>query len=243
MSSSKDGSVATTRFVRRHCWPSAHRATRTRREVQTNSWIQARRAAGVKTGCVSTTSEDPMRNRPHTTYAAALGLWLAVLVGVACSSDKNKQAGGDTMGATAVSDTAANKSLYDRLGGKSAITAVVDTFVARVAADARINKKFARSDIPRVKVMLVDQICAQTGGPCTYTGRTMKAAHRNMGVTEGEFNALVEDLVGALNASKVPAKEQNELLAALGAMKSDIVEVQSAATGTRLPASFKPAPG
>jgi len=183
-----------------------------------------------------------MRNRPHTTYAAALGLWLAFLVGVACSSDKNKQAGGDTMGATAMSDTAANKSLYDRLRGKSAITAVVDTFVARVAADARINKKFARSDIPRVKVMLVDQICAQTGGPCTYTGRTMKEAHRNMGVTEGEFNALVEDLVAALNTFKVPAKEQHELLAALGAMKSDIVAVQSPATGTRLPASFKPAP-
>jgi len=69
----------------------------------------------------------------------------------------------------------------------------------------------------------------------------MKEAHRNMGVTNGEFNALVEDLVAALNAFKVPAKEQNELLAALGAMKSDIVEVQSAATGTRLPARFKPA--
>src|SRR2546426_1819425 len=148
MSSSKDGSVATTRFVRRHCWPSAHRATRTRREVQTNSWIQARRAAGVKTGCVSTTSEDPMRNRPHTTYAAALGLWLAFLVGVACSSDKNKQAGGDTMGATAMSDTAANKSLYDRLGGKSAITAGVHPFFARGSGGARINKKIHRRGNP-----------------------------------------------------------------------------------------------
>ncbi len=63
-----------------------------------------------------------------------------------------------------------------------------------------------------------------------------------MGVTEGEFNALVEDLTAALNVFKVPAREQNELLTALGAMKSDIVEVHSAATGTKLPASFKPAP-
>jgi hemoglobin len=182
-----------------------------------------------------------MRNRPHTTYASTLGLWLAVLVGVACSSDKNKEAV-DTMAATTTSDTSANRSLYDRLGGKSAITAVVDTFVARVAADTRINKKFARSNIPRVKTELVDQICAQTGGPCTYTGRTMKETHRNMGVTDGEFNALVDDLVASLNTFKVPKREQDELLAALGAMKSDIVEVQSTATGTRLPATFKPAP-
>jgi hemoglobin len=70
----------------------------------------------------------------------------------------------------------------------------------------------------------------------------MKEAHRNMRVTEGEFNALVEDLTAALNQFKVPAREQNELLTALGSMKGDIVEVQSAATGTSLPASFKPAP-
>ncbi len=186
-----------------------------------------------------------MRDRSRTTYAAALGLWLAVLVGVACSSDKDKQAEGDTMGATAtgaMSDTAASRSLYDRLGGKSAITAVVDTFVAHVAADARINKKFARSNIPRVKAMLVDQICAQTGGPCTYTGRNMKEAHRDMRVTEGEFNALVEHLSMALNSFKVPKREQDELLSALGSMKGDIVEVKSAATGTSLPAGFKPAP-
>ena len=179
-----------------------------------------------------------MRGRRHTTNITLFGFGLALLA-AACSSGKDKQVEGDTMLAM---DTASSRSLYDRLGGKSAITAVVDTFVARVAADDRINKKFARSNIPRVKAMLVDQICAQTGGPCTYTGRSMKEAHRNMGVTEGEFNALVEDLVAALNQFSVPKREQDELLAALGAMKSDIVEVQSSATGTRLPAGFKPAP-
>ena len=184
-----------------------------------------------------------MRNRPHAPYVTTLGLWLAFLVGVACAKDKNQPA--DTIGAastTATADTAGNKSLYDRLGGKSAITAVIDTFVARVAADNRINKKFARTNIPRVKTMLVDQVCAQTGGPCTYTGRTMKEAHRGMRVTEGEFNALVEDLVSALNQFNVPKREQDELLAALGSMKGDIVEVPGSATGTSLPASFRPAP-
>jgi hemoglobin len=159
---------------------------------------------------------------------------------VACS--KKDQAASDTAGATAVASDTAPKSLYDRLGGKSAITSVVDTFVARVAADTRINKKFAKSNIPRVKAMLVEQVCAQTGGPCTYTGRTMKEAHKGMKVTEGEFNALVEDLTSALNTFSVPKKEQDELVAALGSMKGDIVEVKTAATGTSLPASFKPAP-
>ena len=182
-----------------------------------------------------------MRIRPQLNHVRGLGIALVVLAALACSSDAKKQADADTT-ATAASDTAASRSLYDRLGGKSAITAVIDTFVARVAADSRINKKFAHSNIPRVKAMLVDQVCAQTGGPCTYTGRTMKEAHRNMRVTEGEFNALVEDLVAALNVFKVPKPEQDELLAALGSMKGDIVEVQSAATGTSLPASFKPAP-
>lgn len=135
-------------------------------------------------------------------------------------------------------DTAAPGTLYDRLGGKSSIAAVVDSFVAIVAKDSRINQKFARSDVARVKSMLVDQVCAATGGPCTYSGRSMKDAHRNMGVTEGEFDALVEDLVAALNAYNVPKPEQDELLGALGTMKSDVVEVQSQATATPLPRSF-----
>lgn len=141
----------------------------------------------------------------------------------------------------AAPETTAASSLYERLGGRDAIVAVIDTFVARVAADDRINRKFARSDVGRVKSMLVEQVCAATGGPCTYTGRSMKDAHRDMGVTEGEFNALVEDLTATLNAFNVPQPEQNELLSMLGTMKGDIVEVQSQATGTALPKSFVPA--
>jgi len=121
------------------------------------------------------------------------------------------------------------KSLYDRLGGKKAISAVVDEFVGRVAADNRINGFFAKtaSDPQRLagfKKKLVDQICQASGGPCKYTGKDMKAAHQGMGISEADFNALVEDLVGALNKFNVGEKEKNELLGALGPMKSDIVE-------------------
>jgi globin len=80
-------------------------------------------------------------------------------------------------------------SLYDRLGGASAIAAVVEDFVARCAGDERINKKFARTDIPRLKQMLADQVSEAAGGPATYAGRDMKETHRKMGVTAGEFDA------------------------------------------------------
>ena len=134
------------------------------------------------------------------------------------------------------------QSLYDRLGGKDAIKAVVDEFVGITAADPRINKKFAKTDIPRLKFHLVEQICQVTGGPCKYTGRDMKTAHKHMGVTEGEFGALVENLVKALDKFNVKEKEKNELLGKLGPLKPEIVEVKSQETGTPLPANFKPAP-
>jgi hemoglobin len=115
------------------------------------------------------------------------------------------------------------KSLYDRLGGQPAITAVVDDFVGNVAADNRINGFFARTDIPRLKKNLVDQICQGTGGPCTYTGRDMRTAHKGMNITDAQFNALVEDLKKTLDKFKVPEKEQGDLLAVLGPMKPQIV--------------------
>ncbi|HKW95672.1 MAG TPA: group 1 truncated hemoglobin [Methylomirabilota bacterium] len=116
-----------------------------------------------------------------------------------------------------------NRSLYDRLGGKPAITAVVDDFIGNVAGDARINRRFADANIPHLKTMLVDQICQAGGGPCTYTGQSMKAAHRGMKISDAEFDALVEDLVKSLDKFKVGAREKNDLLGALGGMKGDIV--------------------
>jgi hemoglobin len=117
----------------------------------------------------------------------------------------------------------ADKSLYDRLGGKDAIKAVVDEFIANVAADTKINKRFARTDIKKFKSNLVDQVCQATGGPCKYTGKSMHDAHKGMKITEDEFNALVGDLVKALDKVKVGDQEKKELLGALGGMKSDIV--------------------
>jgi hemoglobin len=123
----------------------------------------------------------------------------------------------------------AQKSLYDRLGGMKAITAVVDDFVARSASDKRISAFFTATagDAKRLaafKQKLVDQICEAAGGPCKYTGKDMKTAHAGMGITTAHFNALVEDLVATLNQFKVPKPEQDQLLGVLGPMQKDIVE-------------------
>jgi len=121
--------------------------------------------------------------------------------------------------------TASKASLYDRLGGKPAITAVVDQFVANVANDNRINQRFATTDIPKLKKNLVDQVCQASGGPCTYTGRDMKTTHAGMRITNADFDALVGDLVAALDTFHVPQPEQKELLGLLGPMRKYVVEV------------------
>lgn len=133
------------------------------------------------------------------------------------------------------------RTLFDRLGGRDAIKAVIDDFVGRCAADSRINKKFARTDLPRLKAMLVEQVTAATGGPATYSGRSMAETHEGMGVTAGEFDALVSDLVATLDQFVVPSAEQSELLGILGPLRSDIVEVETSATGTPLPESYQAA--
>ena len=74
------------------------------------------------------------------------------------------------------------------------------------------------------KMNLVDQICEASGGPCKYKGKDMKTAHAGMGITGADFNALVEDLVAALDKFHVGEREKNDLLGALGPMQKDIVE-------------------
>ena len=118
----------------------------------------------------------------------------------------------------------AGKSLYDRLGGKFSISAVVDQFVANVAADTRINGRFAITDIRKLKGHFVDQGCMATGGPCTYSGCEMKTIHAGKKISNRDFEALVEDLVKALDMFKGPAQEKGEFLSFLGPMKRDIVE-------------------
>jgi hemoglobin len=70
----------------------------------------------------------------------------------------------------------------------------------------------------------------------------MRETHNGMAVTAGEFDALVEDLVATLNRFGVGKQEQDELLAVLGPLRADIVEVETLETGTPLPEAYKNAP-
>jgi hemoglobin len=116
------------------------------------------------------------------------------------------------------------RSLYERLGGRPAITAVVNDFVGNVAKDKRINGFFGNTDIPRLKRLLVQQICAGSGGPCKYEGRSMREAHRGLNIRNQDFDALVQDLVKSLDKFNVPPREQKELLGLLGPMRKDVVQ-------------------
>jgi hemoglobin len=110
-------------------------------------------------------------------------------------------------------------SLYDRLGGFEAITAVTRAVVDRQMKDDRINQKFARTDVDRLIKEFVDLICQATGGPCTYSGRNMTETHHNMGVTSGEFEAFMEDVVAVLDGFNVGKAEQDELLNILAPLR------------------------
>jgi hemoglobin len=134
------------------------------------------------------------------------------------------------------------QSLYDRLGGRAAISALTESWVARVGGDDRANGKFVRTDIPRLMKEVADQLCEVTGGPCTYTGRSMRDTHAGMKTTAGEFEVVMQHLAAALDDLNVPKTEQDELVDLLRPMRGDIVEVESSGTGTPLPDSYRAAP-
>lgn len=127
------------------------------------------------------------------------------------------------------------KSLYERLGGEKAISAVVDDFVGRAAGNPKVNVtragtggkewKDTEENVARLKKLLVEMVANAAGGPQKYTGRDMKTVHAGMRISNAESDAAAADLKASLEALKVPAKEQEELLAIVGSTRKDIVEV------------------
>ena len=115
-------------------------------------------------------------------------------------------------------------TLYQRLGGRDVIDALVATFVANVGRDPRIQLRFLFTDLDSLRGHLSAQICEASGGPCKYTGKPMKPGHLGMHIQDAEFDAMAEDLVAALKAHGIGATEQKELLAVVGSMRPDIVE-------------------
>jgi hemoglobin len=122
-------------------------------------------------------------------------------------------------------DAAPPPTLYDKLGGKDGVAGIVDSFVADITTDKVVNKFFPKSKkLDHFKQMLADQICHEAGGPCTYTGKSMKEAHKGMGITDVQFAAVIQDLTLALEEKNVSKEDTQALLGKLGAMQDDIVE-------------------
>ena len=123
----------------------------------------------------------------------------------------------------------APKSLYERLGGVYNISALVDDFIERLLVNDTLNAnpaiKEARARVPKagLKFHVTALVCEVTGGPCKYTGRTMKESHAKLNIDEAQWRAMVVDFRKSLAAFKVPAHEQEELVTIVGSTKKDIV--------------------
>ena len=113
---------------------------------------------------------------------------------------------------------------YDQLGGAAGVEGIVDDLLERIVVDERINLQFAGADIVRLRSKLIEQLCAESSGPCTYSGLSMQESHAGRGIDDAQFNALVEDLIDVMTARKVPIGAQNRLLKRLAPMHRDIVE-------------------
>lgn len=116
-----------------------------------------------------------------------------------------------------------NSSLFEDLGGQQGIEQVADRFVRILIADERTEQAFADTDLDRFYEKVVEQFCELTGGPCVYSGDSMKDVHKGMNISEADFNAVVEILQKAMDQNSVSLSAQNRLLALLAPMRSDML--------------------
>jgi hemoglobin len=131
------------------------------------------------------------------------------------------------------SPTPQAKSLYERLGGVYPIAAVVDDFIDRIMDNPRLNANPAvdeahhRVSRAGFKYLVTEMVCWATGGPQSYTGRTMRDSHDHLGITEPEWQAFLEDLRATFDKFGVPTAERAELFAIVEGTKKDIVSADS----------------
>ena len=120
-----------------------------------------------------------------------------------------------------------DKTLYERLGGYDAITAVVNDFLPRLMSDSQLGRFWdnrGEDGINREKQLLIDYLCMSAGGPMLYTGRDNKTSHKGMEITESDWEKLVDHLNATLDVFQVPSQERNDLLVFIESTKADIVE-------------------
>ena len=117
-------------------------------------------------------------------------------------------------------------SLYERLGGYDAISAVASDLLPRLQSDPQLGRFWAHrgtDGLRREKQLLIDFLCANTGGPLDYTGRDMLTTHAGMGITESDWTVFLLHAAATLNTFEVPATEQQEIVEFVLSLKGDIV--------------------
>lgn len=113
--------------------------------------------------------------------------------------------------------------LFQQLGGKPGIAKLTDAFIEAIQYNKQTLPYFLESDINRFRTKFIEQICMISGGPCEYTGDSMTDVHGGMNINEAHFNALVNDLIMAMEAIELPTSTQNQLLSLLAPMRKDII--------------------
>jgi hemoglobin len=114
-------------------------------------------------------------------------------------------------------------TLFADMGGQPGIDKLVEASVDKYLADGRIKAIFDESNMDRVRAEFKVQFCQVAGGPCTYTGHDMAAAHKGLHLTNANFNAVVEDLQAAMNTCDIPFATQNRFLARLAPYQHQVV--------------------
>lgn len=123
----------------------------------------------------------------------------------------------------ACASTRQDASLFDDLGGRPGIEAIAEQLLVETSDDPRIAHHFRNANVIRLHEKLVEMICVEAGGPCTYTGAPMGEAHAGRGLTDADFNALVENLIDAMEVQQVPHRAQFRLLDRLARHHGEII--------------------
>lgn len=112
--------------------------------------------------------------------------------------------------------------LFNRLGGMQGIRQVVDLFYDKVLADDRINHFFTNVDMERQRRHQAAFVAFAVGGP-KYSGRSMEQAHEGMNLQPAHFDAVVEDLVAALEESGVEKQDVATVVQTVGTLRDSIL--------------------
>jgi len=116
-----------------------------------------------------------------------------------------------------------SKSIYADIGGREAVEAVISDFYDRVFDDPVLEPYFEGVDREALYAHQVQFISAVAGGPVSYEGADMRAAHEGMGITEEAFGRVATYLGEALSENGVAEGNVEAILKEVGALEPDVV--------------------